>query len=60
VANFVRFAIPNIYIGASTDTKPAAASVGSLCYEHDTGDWYITTDGSTWTLYKGDTTWLHS
>jgi len=55
---------PIVYIGLSTDTKPGTAllpiSVGSLCYETNTGAWYITDDGFTWTLYKGDTTWLLS
>jgi hypothetical protein len=60
MADFTKMAIPNIYLGASTDTKPATASIGSLCYETDTGAWYVTADGSAWTLYKGDTTWLLS
>jgi len=60
MVDFLKVVTPYIYINASTDTKPAAASIGSLCYETDTGAWYVTADGSTWTLYKGDTRWLLS
>jgi hypothetical protein len=52
MAAFVKTAIPNRYIGASTDTKPTVCGVGSICYETDTGAEYITADGgSTWVQY---------
>jgi hypothetical protein len=51
MAAFVRFSIPHRYIGASTDTKPATAEVGSLCYEHDTGKTFVTYNGADWTEY---------
>lgn len=35
------------YIGSSTDTKPASASIGSTCYETDTKKAYIW-NGTTW------------
>ncbi len=39
----------NLFIGASTDTKPAACVIGARCYETNTRKWYITADGgSTW------------
>ena len=57
---YVKMAIPNVYIGASTDDKPTGVAVGCLAYEHDTGDWYITRDGTNWDVYKGDTRWLLS
>ena len=60
MADFTRLAIPELYLGQSTDTKSTNAPVGSMCLERDTNDWYITADGSTWTLYKGDPQWLHS
>lgn len=48
------------YIGASTDTKPTIAShtglteptVGSTFLEYDTGDFYITRDGTNWNVYE--------
>jgi len=50
MADFVKMAAPNHYIGASTDTKPTSVAVGSRCYEHDTKKWFITQDGgTTWT-----------
>jgi len=60
MANFLKMAVPQVYIGAAADTKPTGVNVGSLCYEHDTGDWYITADGTNWVLYKGDVQWLIS
>jgi len=40
------------YVGASTDTKPTAAThdtpIGSTFFEHDTGILYITYDGTNW------------
>lgn len=43
----------NTYQGLSTpDVKPTGQPIGSKCYETDTGDWYITTDGNTWTVYS--------
>jgi len=41
-----------IYIGLSTDTKPTGAQYGALCLETDTGDWYVTHDGTTWAVDK--------
>ncbi len=58
MAAFVRFGIPHRYIGASTDTKPATAEVGSLCYEYDTGKTYVTYNGAAWTEYA-PTTYLN-
>ncbi|MDD4891596.1 MAG: hypothetical protein PHU85_16885, partial [Phycisphaerae bacterium] len=56
MAAFVKTAIPNRYIGASTDTKPASCGVGSICYETDTGKEFITADGgSTWVQYAATT-----
>ena len=50
MADFIKMAAPNHYIGASTDTKPTSVAVGSRCYEHDTKKWFITQDGgTTWT-----------
>jgi len=60
MADYVKMAIPVVYIGENADTKPTGVAVGSLCYEHDTGDWYITRDGTNWDVYKGDTRWLTS
>jgi hypothetical protein len=51
MAAFVRFGIPHRYIGASTDTKPATAEVGSLCYEYNTGKAFVTYNGADWTEY---------
>jgi hypothetical protein len=51
MAAFVRFSIPHRYVGASTDTKPAAAEVGSLCYEYNTGKAFVTYNGADWTEY---------
>jgi hypothetical protein len=51
MAAFVRFGIPHRYIGASTDTKPAVAEVGSLCYEYNTGKTFVTYNGADWTEY---------
>jgi hypothetical protein len=58
MAAFVRFSIPHRYIGASTDTKPATAEVGSLCYEHNTGKTFVTYNGADWTEYA-PTTYLN-
>lgn len=52
MADFTRMSVPHVYIGASTDTKPTGVEVGSLCYEYDTFDWYITYDGTNWVLDK--------
>lgn len=54
MADFTRIAIPQYYIGANTDTKPTGVAVGSLCYEYNTGDWYITYDGTNWVAYSGE------
>lgn len=54
MAAFTRMAIPFHYIGASTDVKPTGVPVGSKCYETNTGDWYITKDGTNWVLYKAE------
>lgn len=51
MANFTRMGIPEHYVGASTDTKPTGVPPGSKCYEHDTGDTYITYDGTNWVAY---------
>ncbi|MDD5589472.1 MAG: hypothetical protein PHP92_05430 [Candidatus Nanoarchaeia archaeon] len=48
----------NLYIGASTDTKPSGADVktGSKFYEYNTGKWYITyNNGTNWTETSDDT-----
>jgi hypothetical protein len=48
----------NLYIGASTDTKPSGANVkiGSKFYEHNTGKWYITYNtGTNWVETSDDT-----
>jgi len=48
----------NLYIGASTDTKPSGISVktGSKFYEYNTGKWYITyNDGTNWIEISDDT-----
>lgn len=48
----------NLYIGASTDTKPSGTDVkiGSKFYEYNTGKWYITyNDGTNWTETSDDT-----
>jgi hypothetical protein len=58
MAAFVRFSIPHRYIGASTDTKPATAEVGSLCYEHNTGKTFVTYNGADWAEYA-PTTYLN-
>jgi len=55
MADFVAFAIPNRYIGASTDTKPTGVGIGSVCYEYDTGKEYITYDGTNWVQYAATT-----
>ena len=38
------------FIGLSTDTKPSGVPPGSIFFEYDTGDMFITFDGDTWTL----------
>jgi len=48
MAAYKQVGVPAVYIGASTDTKPASAAIGSRCYETDTKLWYITADGTTW------------
>jgi len=45
-----RMSIPAEYIGLSTDTKPTGVEIGSRCFETDTGNWYITEDGTNWVL----------
>ena len=48
----------NLYIGASTDTKPSGSNVkiGSKFYEHNTGKWYVTyNDGTNWVETSDDT-----
>lgn len=52
MAAFTRMSVPHFYIGLSTDTKPTGVEVGSRSYETDTGDWYITADGTVWVLDK--------
>jgi len=54
MANFTRYSIPNHYIGQAADTKPTGVAVGSLAYAYDTATWYITYDGTTWVVYKGE------
>jgi hypothetical protein len=46
--------IPEVYLGLSTDTKLTGVAPGSRSYETDTGDWYITKDGTNWVLDKGE------
>lgn len=54
MTNFVRYGIPEKYVGASTDDKPTSVPPGSTCFEYDTGDTYITyDDGTHWVLYEG-------
>ncbi len=36
------------YLGASTDSKPTSVPVGSTFYEYNTGDTYISYDGTNW------------
>ncbi len=60
MADFKRMGIPEVWCGASTDTKPTSAAVGSLAFETDTNAWYVCRDGTNWSAYKGDTTWLLS
>jgi len=55
MADFVAFAIPNRYIGSSTDIKPTGVGIGSVCYEYDTGKEYITYDGTNWVQYAATT-----
>jgi len=55
MAAFVKTAIPNRYVGASSDTKPTGVGVGSMCYEYDTGATYITYDGTNWSQYAPTT-----
>jgi len=51
---------PITYYGLSSDTKPTVAShaslqtptVGSKFYEHNTGLWWVTYDGTNWVLLK--------
>ncbi len=38
----------NKYIGLSSDTKPTSVPVGSEFFETDTGDTYITYNGTNW------------
>ena len=38
------------FIGLSSDTKPVGVSVGSTFVESDTGNTYITYDGTNWVL----------
>jgi hypothetical protein len=48
----------NLYIGASTDTKPSGSNVkiGSKFYEYNTGKWYVTyNDGTNWVETSDDT-----
>jgi hypothetical protein len=51
---FTRTGIPEVYLGLSTDTKPTGVAIGSKCFETNTGDWYITKDGTNWVLDKGE------
>uniref|UniRef100_A0A6M3J916 Uncharacterized protein n=1 Tax=viral metagenome TaxID=1070528 RepID=A0A6M3J916_9ZZZZ len=58
-----RIVAPGRFIGVSTDTKPTRANesqvvAGATFYEYDTGNMYITYDGTTWTIkgYDGATT----
>ena len=51
MADFVRMGLPAVWIGLSTDTKPATAEVGSRAYETNTGEWYIW-NGSSWQADK--------
>lgn len=36
------------FIGLSTDSKPTGVPVGSTFYEYNTGNRYITHDGTNW------------
>lgn len=55
----IPFPVPH-YIGASSDTKPTvdshsglpAPQIGSTCFEYDTGQSYITYDGTNWLPYS--------
>ncbi len=38
----------NRYIGLSSDTKPTSVPVGSTYYEYNTGEMYVTHDGTSW------------
>ena len=40
---------PRSYTGLSADTKPASAAAGSVFFETDTGNTFIS-DGSAWSL----------
>jgi hypothetical protein len=51
MAAFVKTAIPNRFVGSSTDTKPTGVGVGSMCYEHNTGKTFVTYDGTNWVQY---------
>ena len=48
----VREGIRSVYVGLSTDVKPTGIATGSRSYETNTGDWYMTQDGTTWTVDK--------
>jgi len=48
MADFIKTAIPNTYIGLAADTKPTGVGIGSECIEYDTGRKYITYDGTNW------------
>lgn len=39
------------FVGASGDAKPTGVPVGSCFYEHNTGNTYITYDGTNWILF---------
>jgi len=51
MANFTRMGIPELYIGASGDSKLTGVPIGSRSYEHDTGKEFITYDGTNWVEY---------
>ena len=52
MADFIKTAIPNTYIGLAADTKPTGVGIGSLAIEYDTGSEYITYDGTNWIRHK--------
>lgn len=41
----------NEYIGLSTDVKPIGVIIGSIFYERDTKNKYVTYDGDNWVLF---------
>ena len=41
------------YIGNAGDTRPVYPEAGALCYEVDTGKWFVSYDRLSWTQYFG-------